>query len=99
MKDGKLTDKGKVGGLKETEIMELKRKQEGEINKEKCKSKIFQYLFSNQGKTEISIRDIISSIPQSIVMNLPEHFNDILQELLDDNKINGNISGDILILK
>jgi len=99
MRDGKLTHDGKVGGLKETKTMELKRKQEGEMNKEKCKGKIFQYLFANQGKTEITIRDIINSIPQAIIMNLPEHFNDILQELLDDNRINATTSGDMLILK
>ena len=99
MRDGKLTHEGKVGGLKETEAMSLQRKREGEMNKEKCKGKIFQYLFANQGKNEIAIRDIINSIPQAIVMNLPEHFNDILQELLDDNDINANISGDKLILK
>jgi len=99
MRDGKLTHEGKVGGLKETDAMALKRKQEGEMNKEKCKSKIFQYLYANQGKTEITVRDIMNNIPQAIVMNLPEHFNDILQELLDDNNINGKISGDILILK
>ena len=98
MRDGKLTHEGKIGGLKETELMALQRKQEGEMNKEKCKGKIFQYLFANQGKGEIAIREIINSSPQAIVMNLPEHFNDILQELLDDNNINANISGDKLIL-
>jgi len=99
MRDGKLTHEGKVAGLKETEIMRLKRQQETEINKEKCKSKIFQYLFANQGQTEISINDIKNSIPESIIMNLPEHFNDILQELIDDNNIYAKIEGNLLILQ
>ncbi|MHA1294594.1 MAG: ABC transporter ATP-binding protein, partial [Promethearchaeota archaeon] len=43
MRDGKLTGEGKIGGLKETEFMEYKRKTETEMNKEKCKSKIFKY--------------------------------------------------------
>ncbi|MFX0007597.1 MAG: ABC transporter ATP-binding protein [Promethearchaeota archaeon] len=98
MRDGKLTHEGKIGGLKETEIMQLKRRQETEINKEKCKSKIFQYLYSNQGKIEIPISEIKSSIPNSIVKNLPEHFNDILQELIEENNFFGRIEGDILIL-
>jgi putative ABC transport system ATP-binding protein len=98
MRDGKLTHEGKVGGLKETQAMELKRKQEAEINKEKCKSKIFQYLFANQGKTEIKIREIRESIPQSIVRNLPEHFNDVVTELLVENEINGKVDGEILYL-
>jgi len=99
MKDGKLTDKGTVRGLKETDVMQLKRRQETEINKEKCKSKIFQYLFANQGIMEMKINEIKNSIPSSIVMNLPEHFNDILQELIEENNFFGRIEGELLILK
>ncbi len=98
MRDGKLTHEGKIGGLKETEIMQLKRKQETEINKEKCKSKIFQYLYANQGKLEIPLSDIKNSIPNSIIMNLPEHFYDILQELIEENNFFGRIEGELLIL-
>ena len=98
MRDGKLTHEGKVGGLKETQIMELSRKQEAEINKEKTKNWIFRYLFANQGKREIMILDIKNSIPEPIIMNLPEHFNDILGELIEENKINGKIEGNILLL-
>ncbi|MFX0029181.1 MAG: ABC transporter ATP-binding protein [Candidatus Hermodarchaeota archaeon] len=99
MRDGKLTTDGEVVGLKETQIMEIKRKQETEINKEKCKSKIFQYLFSNQGKTEIRLNEIKNYIPNAIVMNLPEHFEDILQELIDDKNLKASIDGELLILK
>jgi len=99
MKDGKLTDKGKIGGLKETESMQLKRKQEAEMNKEKCKNHIFRYLFSNQGKNHIQIREIKRSIPNPIIMNLPEHFNDILVELLQENNISGKVVGEDLFLE
>jgi len=98
MMDGKLTHEGKIGGLKETENMQIRRKQEAEINKEKCKNMIFRYLFANQGKNQIKVNDIKDSIPNPIVMNLPEHFNDILAELMQENNINGNITGDILFL-
>lgn len=98
MRDGKLTHEGKVGGLKETEIMQLKRRQETELNKEKCKSKILQYLYAHQGKREIDLGDIKSSIPNSIIMNLPEHFNDIIQELIEENNFFGRIEGELLIL-
>ena len=98
MKDGKLTTEGKIRGLKETEIIELKRKQEAEINKERCKSKIFQFLFANQGKTEIKVEEIKSSVPESILLNLPIHFNDVLGELLEENDIKGKIQGDLLLL-
>jgi putative ABC transport system ATP-binding protein len=98
MRDGKLTHEGKIAGLKETEIMKSRRKQDAEINKEKCKSKIFQYLFSNQGKTNIKVSDIKNSVPIPIISNLPEHFNDILVELIEENNISGQISGDELIL-
>ncbi|MFW9823569.1 MAG: ABC transporter ATP-binding protein [Candidatus Thorarchaeota archaeon] len=99
MRDGKLTHEGKVGGLKETEIMQLKRRQETQINKEKCKSKIFQYLFANQGKTQLKISDIKQSIPNPIVANLPEDFNDILQELIEENNLLAKIENDILVLR
>ncbi|NHJ23637.1 MAG: ABC transporter ATP-binding protein [Candidatus Lokiarchaeota archaeon] len=98
MRDGKLTHEGKVGGLKETEIMELKRKSEAEMNKEKSKSMIFKYLYANQGRSQIKINDIKDSIPKSIVLNLSEHFNDVLAELLEENQINGKLEGDSLIL-
>ena len=99
MMDGKLTDKGKIGGLKETDSMQLRRKQEAEINKEKCKSKIFKYLFTNQGKNHIQVREMKKSIPNPIIMNLPEHFNDILVELLQENNISGKVVGDELFLE
>jgi putative ABC transport system ATP-binding protein len=99
MMDGKLTDKGKIGGLKETDSMQLRRKQEAEINKEKCKSKIFKYFFTNQGKNHIQVREIKKSIPNPIIMNLPEHFNDILVELLQENNISGKVVGDELFLE
>jgi len=98
MRDGKLTHEGKIRGLKETEIMQLRRKQDAEINKEKCKSMIFRYLYTNQGKTNIKLSDIKNSVPIPIVSNLPEHFNDILEELIEENNINGQISGSELIL-
>lgn len=98
MRDGKLTHEGKVGGLKETESMQLKRKQEAEMNKEKCKSMIFRYLYANQGKTHVIINDIRNSIPNPIITNLPEHFNDILVELVEENNINGKVVGEALLL-
>jgi len=99
MKDGKLTSEGEIGGLKETEIMRLKRRKDTEINKEKCKSKIFQFLFTQQGRNNIKIREIKSSIPNSIIINLPEHFDDIMQELLEQNEINAKIEGEYLIFQ
>jgi len=99
MRDGKLTHEGKVGGLKETNVMALKRKKDAEINKEKCKSKIFQFLFKNQGRGSINIEEIQKIIPESILNNLPEHFNDILDELVKENNINAELINDVLILK
>ena len=99
MRDGKLTTEGEIGGLKETKIMESTRKRGTEINKEKCKSKIFQYLFLNQGKTEIKMSEIKLYIPTGIINNLPEHFEDILQELIYDNNLSAKIDGELLILQ
>ena len=98
MRDGKLTHEGRIDGLKETDAMELSRKKDAEINKEKAKNMIFKYLYTNQGKVEIHINDIKSSIPNSILLNLPEHFDDLLKELIEENNLNGNIEGDLLFL-
>jgi putative ABC transport system ATP-binding protein len=97
MRDGKLTHEGKIEGLKETDAMELSRKKEAEINKQKAKTMIFKYLYANQGKLKIKIDDIKTSIPNSILLNLPEHFDDLLKELIEDNNINGYIEGNLLI--
>jgi len=99
MRDGKLTDEGKIEGLKETEIMQLKRKKDAEINKERCKNMIFRYLFSNQGKNQIEVSEIKKTVPNPILMNLPEHFNDILAELLQENNIRGKVSENKLFLE
>ncbi|TFF84548.1 MAG: ABC transporter ATP-binding protein [Promethearchaeota archaeon] len=97
MRDGKLTHEGRIEGLKETDAMELSRKKEAEINKQKAKTMIFKYLYANQGKLKIKIDDIKASIPNSILLNLPEHFDDLLKELIEDNNINGYIEGNLLI--
>ena len=99
MRDGKLTHEGKIDGLKETEVMELNRKQEAEINKEKAKNMIFKYLYTNQGKVEININEIKSSIPNSILLNLPEHFDDVLKELVEENNLKGYFEGNLLIFR
>ena len=99
MRDGKLTHEGKIDGLKETEVMELNRKQEAEINKEKAKNMIFKYLYTNQGKVEININEIKSSIPNSILLNLPEHFDDVLKELIEENNLKGYVEGNLLIFR
>jgi putative ABC transport system ATP-binding protein len=99
MKDGKLTHEGKIDGLKETEAMALTRKQEAEINKEKAKNMIFKYLYTNQGKVEININEIKASIPNSILLNLPEHFDDVLKELIEENNLKGYVEGNLLIFR
>ena len=55
-------------------------------------------ILTKKGKTEIKISDIKNSIPNSILLNLPEHLEDILAELIDENNLNGKIEADSLIL-
>jgi len=99
MRDGKLTHEGKVAGLKETDVMKLTRQNEMELNKEKCKTKIYRYLFDSHNQNEIKINDIKKSIPKEILLNLPEHFNDILEEIINDNNLKATIKGEILVLQ
>ncbi|MFO8018692.1 MAG: ABC transporter ATP-binding protein, partial [Promethearchaeia archaeon] len=97
MKDGKLVTEGKVEGLKSVE--DIKKRKEEQINKEKAKSKIFNFLFSHQGENELKIEDIKSSVPQPILNNLPKHFNDVLTELMEESNIQGRVKGELLILE
>ena len=77
--------------------MELSRKREAEINKEKAKNMIFKYLFMNQGKVELKIDEVKNSIPNSILLNLPDHFDDVLRELIEENNLNAHIEGNLLL--
>lgn len=96
MKDGKLVTEGKIDGLKS--VQDIKRRKEEEINKEKAKSKIFNYLFSHRDTDRLKIEEIKKSVPQAIRDGLPQHFNDVLDELLEENSIKGKIKGELLIL-
>ncbi|MGV9173137.1 MAG: ABC transporter ATP-binding protein [Promethearchaeia archaeon] len=97
MRDGKLVTEGKVDGLKS--VQDIKRRKEEQINKEKAKSKIFNFLFSHQGENELKLKEIRQSIPQPILDNLPKHFNDVLSELVEESNIKGKIKGELLILE
>ncbi len=99
MRDGKLTHEGKVAGLKETEIEEIRRKSESEINREKCKAKVYQYLFSHQNLKQMKLPDIRNTISKDIIMNLPESFNEILEGVLKENKVQYTLSGELLEVK
>jgi putative ABC transport system ATP-binding protein len=98
MLDGKVVSKGKIEGLKETETMKQIRMSEAEANKSKCETKIFQYLFSNQGQTEFKLSNIRNAIPKPILDNIPIHFDDIVVGMIKDEKIPGKIEGQTLIL-
>ena len=98
MLDGKVVSKGKIEGLKETETMKKIRMSEAEANQSRCETKIFQYLFSNQGQSEFKLSTIRSAIPKPILDNIPVHFDDIVINMIKDEKIPGKIEGQTLIL-
>lgn len=97
MLDGKIVEERIADGLKETRMMKKIRQTEAEANKSKCESHIFKYLFKNQGQTEYNISIIKQSIPKPIIDNIPLHFNDILQGMIDDGKLPGKVQGQMLI--
>ncbi len=97
MLDGKIVEEGTVDGLKETKMMKKIRQSEAETNKSKCETHIFKYLFKNQGQAEYDISIIKQSIPKPILDNIPLHFNDIIQGMIEDGKLPGKIQGQMLI--
>ncbi|MHA1727694.1 MAG: ABC transporter ATP-binding protein, partial [Promethearchaeota archaeon] len=98
MKDGKLIAGLKATGLKETEDQRKSRLSFQKQNKEKVRKKIIQVLEKDK-RTEITTNQLRAEISSDILANLPLHFDDIIQELLDDDEIKGKLDRDVLYLE
>jgi putative ABC transport system ATP-binding protein len=97
MKDGKLVEEGETKSMKESQIEKLKRLSSIEINKEKVKSKIISYLYKNAQKTKFEIEELKLKIPSEILINIPEHFEDILNETLNSMGVKYKIEANKII--
>lgn len=93
IRDGKFIRGEDATGLKETEEQRRERLSEQQHNKEIAKQKILRLV---EGKERISADQLRAGISSDILANLPMHFDDVIQELIDDGKIRGKLDRGIL---
>ncbi|MCP4761830.1 MAG: ABC transporter ATP-binding protein [archaeon] len=96
IKDGKLIHGVKGVGLKETEVERKARLDFQQQNKEKVKKKIMDAL--KDKPSEITTKKLRVLIGSDLLSNLPMHFDDIVQELIDEEKIKGRLDREVLFL-
>ena len=95
IRDGKIIKGIKAKGLKETEEQRKARLSFQEQNKEKTKKKILKVIV---GLEKITINRLRAEIGAEILSNLPIHFDDIVQELIDNEEIKGKLDKEVLYL-
>ncbi|MHA1819778.1 MAG: ABC transporter ATP-binding protein [Promethearchaeota archaeon] len=96
LKDGKIISGLKATGLKETEEERKARISFQMHNKEKAKNKILKTII---GRDKISTNELRANISSDILDNLPMHFDDVVQELIDEGKIKGRLDRGVLFIE
>ncbi|MHA1648021.1 MAG: ABC transporter ATP-binding protein [Promethearchaeota archaeon] len=101
IRDGKIIKGLEVSGLKETEEMREARLALQEKYKDKCELQILDIIRAakTEQNFEIRVSRIKEQIHEDILNNLPLHFDDLLQELIDKKDIIGKIQSGVLYLK
>ncbi|MHA1339839.1 MAG: ABC transporter ATP-binding protein [Promethearchaeota archaeon] len=101
LKDGKIVTGLKAEGLKETAAQRAERLRLQELDKQKVIKKIIKICnredIKEQGK--ISIKKLRVEIGSDLLSNLPQHINDIILEMIEEEKIKGRLENDILYLE
>ncbi|MHA1584854.1 MAG: hypothetical protein ACTSWL_06340, partial [Promethearchaeota archaeon] len=100
-RDGKIIKGLEVSGLKETEEMREARLALQEKYKDKCELQTLDIIRAakTEQNFEIRVSRIKEQIHEDILNNLPLHFDDLLQELIDKKDIIGKIQSGVLYLK
>ena len=52
-----------------------------------------------EGREKVSIERIRAGVPSEVIEHLPMHFDDIVQEMIDEEKINGKLDKGILYIE
>ncbi|MHA1601895.1 MAG: ABC transporter ATP-binding protein [Promethearchaeota archaeon] len=101
IRDGKIIKGLEVSGLKETEEMREARLALQEKYKDKCELQTLDIIRAakTEQNFEIRVSRIKEQIHEDILNNLPLHFDDLLQELIDKKDIIGKIQSGVLYLK
>jgi putative ABC transport system ATP-binding protein len=98
IRDGKLVVGMKGEGLKETEDQRKDRLLVQSTNKDKVKIKIVEKVNSSkeEGRKDITTNHLKAGISADLLENLPMHFDDIIQELIDEEKVKGRLDREVL---
>ncbi len=98
--DGKIVKGLEVSGLKETPEMREARLQLQENYKEKCERQILDIIrnYKKEEIFEIRVSKIKEGIKAEILTNLPLHFNDIIQELIEREEIDADFKNGVIYI-
>ncbi|WP_457557632.1 ABC transporter ATP-binding protein [Candidatus Harpocratesius sp.] len=101
LRDGKIITGLEISGLKETpEMREARLKLQAQY-KEMCEKKILSIVREQilQQKFEIRLAFIKEQIDDEIITNLPLHFDDVVEELIERKEINGQIRSGVIYIE
>ncbi|MHA1520592.1 MAG: ABC transporter ATP-binding protein [Promethearchaeota archaeon] len=98
--DGKIVKGLEVSGLKETPEMRAARLNLQEKYKEKCERQILAKIRASKKEEifEIRVAKIKEGIDAEILSNLPLHFDDIIQELIEREEIDADFKNGVLYI-
>ena len=96
LRDGKVVSGLKAEGLKETSEQRKSRLDHQQKNKEIAKEKILKTI---KGRDQVSVERLRAAIPSEAMEHLPMHFDDIIQEMIDNEKIIGKLDKGILYIE
>ena len=95
LRDGKVVSGLKAEGLKETSEQRKTRLEHQHRDKDIAIEKILKII---EGRDKVSIERLRAGIPAEVIGNLPIHFDDLIQELIDADKIKGKLDRGILFI-
>jgi putative ABC transport system ATP-binding protein len=100
IRDGKIMTGLEVSGLKETKEMKETRLALQAKYRDTCITKIMQQIAEakKQNTLEIRLTQLKSGVDEETLANLPQYFDDIVAELIEQQKIDGKIDSGVLIL-
>jgi putative ABC transport system ATP-binding protein len=100
IRDGKIVTGLEVSGLKETKEMREARLTLQAQFKDKCERRVLEICREaiKENNMELRLSKLKEGIDPEIITNLPLHFDDLVQELVEKNEIEGKIESGVLYL-
>lgn len=94
IRDGKLVTGLAVRGLKETAEQRAARLAAQEKDRQKIEGMVKKYM---EEKAEATLVRIEQEIPNELLMNVPQHVEDIIKEMIERGEFKGKVEGNVLI--